>query len=247
MAGPTIIERQALGDLLDVLLKKGDSNSKWKAFIASWFADWNPIHNSAIGRYEYYKTLKEFPAYGKREIIRGVLLGWNEHHDTQILYDTINVLIYLKLCNTIEYFFVQQFCNFLISYSSLCKSNDQIIVEPRDNSFYTIRFMEEDIFSIGAIDFQLSSIGKDNVFCIVPWGNLLSAKTGECEDEILNDDVLPYIIENEIFPLLENEFAKELCPWITSSWDFDYRKEPLGRRIIIRMHSLYYEDNNGGY
>jgi len=243
--GPTIIERQALGNLLMVLQRKGENNNQWKNFIVRWFDDWSPICNSTISNYDYYKTLKEFPTNGKREIIRGVLLGWNEHHDTSILYNTINALIYLKVCNTVEYFFLQQFYNFLTYYSTICKSKELIKVEPKNNSFYTIRFKKDGFYSIGIVDFQLPPIGKDSLFCIVPWTGLLSAKNGIKESEILEEDTLDSIIEEEIYPLLQKEFAKKHCQWIRSKWDFSYQKEPLGRGVVITMHSLYYEDNNG--
>lgn len=246
---PTNLQREALGKLLEVLKRNG--NQRWKEFITSWFSDWEPICDSDMSQYQYYKTLKDFPIYGKREIIRGVLLGWNEHNDTLTLYNCINSLIYLKVCDTIEYFFMQQFYNFLTFYGKLCKSDEQIIIHAKDNSFYTIRFRKEGVYSdygesFGIIDFQLSPIGEDNVFCIVPWNSLLSVTTGIDEGDILDEETLSNII-GEIYPLLNNEFAKSHCHWIDSNWDFCYRKEPLGRGVIITMHSLYYEDFNGGY
>lgn len=248
--GPTIIERQTLGNLLDVLKKEG--NQEWKEFITSWFSDWSPISNSDISQYQYNKTLKNFPVNGKREIIRGVLLGWNKHHDSLTLYNCINSLIYLKVCDIVEYFFLQQFYNFLISFGKVCKNKEQIVVQPKNHSFYTIRFRKEGVYSeygasIGIIDFQLPPIGKNDTFCIIPWNSLLSAKTGLKENEVLEEETLPSIIEEEIFPLLENESAKEHCHRIESSWDFCFRKEPLGRGVVITMHSLYYKDLNNGF
>ncbi len=245
--GPSIIERQALGNLLEALKKNGNGNQNFSNYMTSWFSDWNPISNSDISLQQYYKTLKKFPTNAKREIIRGVLLSWNKHHNFQILYHSINTLIYLKVCDTVEYFFIQQFYNFLSSFSKVCNNSEFITIEARNASFYTIRFYEDRLNSKGIVDFQLAPIGRGEVFCIVPWNSLLSSKTGIEEDEVLEEGTWNEIVSTEIYPLLKNEFAKQHCNWINSNWDFEVKKEQLGRGLVITMHSLYYEDLNGGF
>lgn len=246
---PTIIERKALGNLQEVLKQQG-SSSEWKDYIENFFEGWKPIVNSDITLSQYYETLNQIPVNAKREIIRAVIMGWNEHHDRLTLYQCITTLIYLGICDVPGYFFLQQLYNFLCEFGKVCKEDIQICVTSRNHSDYTLRFRKEGEYmlygdSYGIIDFQLSRIGTEPLLLIVPWNSVLSKLTGISEDEILDDEIMPCIMSDDIYPLLKNEFAKKHNKLIQSNWDFDYQKERLSRGIVIIMHSLEYFDANG--
>ena len=247
---PSTIEREALGSLLKVLIRKSmNHNKKWEDFITSYFADWNPIMDSDISGYRYYSTLKSFPLNAKREIIRGVLLGWNEHHDHLTLYQCITALIYLKLCGPVEYFFLQQFYSFMSYYESTCPSSDNIWIQANSNSNYRIKFLEKENepfgHNYGYIDFQMSRINEENRLAIVPTFSLLNIKENLSEDTEHDKQSMDSIVSKQIAPLLNNEFAKKHCPWIYSSWKASYRKDQFGIGVVIIMNSLEYEDKSG--
>ena len=84
----TIVERQALGNLLKVLQKQGGYNPKWIQYIEDYFAGTYYRFRHIIVYLLSY--VKKIPRNGKREIIRGVLTGWNEHHSHLILHESIN-------------------------------------------------------------------------------------------------------------------------------------------------------------
>ena len=247
---PSLIERVALGNLLKVLIRQSlNHDKKWEDFITSYFADWNPIMDSDISGYRYYSTLKSFPLNAKREIIRGVLLGWNEHHDHLTLYQCIITLIYLKLCGPVEYFFLQQFYNFMSYYESICPSCKNIWIQDINNSQYRVRFHKKENSpfndNYGVIDFQLSDINDVEKLAIVPTFTLLNIKENILEDTEHDQQSMDAIVSEQIIPLLNNEFAKKHCTRIYSSWKVSYRQELCGNLLVLIMHSLEYEDYNG--
>lgn len=247
--GPSLLERKALGNLREVLKQKG-SSSEWKNYIHDFFEDWEPISDSDITLSQYYRTLVDFPDNAKREIIRGVIMGWNEHHDTLTLYLSITTLIYLGICDTVGYFFLQQFYNFLCKFGEVCKDDSQICVISLNNSVYTLRFRKEGEVtlygdSFGIIDFGLSRIGTKPLLFIVPSTSILSKLTGISKDKIFDEELMSGIMSEDIYPLLKNEFAKKHNRLIQSHWDFDFQKEQLSRGIVVIMHSLEYYDANG--
>ena len=247
---PSRIEREALGNLLKVLIKQSKNHDKsWENFITSYFSNYEPIMDSDINGYKYYSTLKAFPLNAKREIIRGVLLGWNEHHDHLTLYQCITTLIYLKLCGPVEYFFMQQFYNFISYYESICPSCKNIWIQANSNSNYRIRFLEKENepfgHNYGYIDFQMSPVNEDNRLAIVPTFTLLNIKGNLPENTEHDKQSMDSIVSEQIVPLLNDEFAKEHCPWIYSSWKASYRKDQFGIGLVLIMNSLEYEDSNG--
>ncbi len=247
---PSITEREALGKLLKVLIRKSmNHDKKWEEFITSYFAEWNPIMDSDISDYRYYSTLKSFPLNPKRAIIRGVLLGWNEHHDHLTLYNCITTLIYLKLCGPVEYFFLQQFYNFLSYYESVCPSCKNIWIQANSNSHYIIRFLEKENepfgHNYGGIEFKMFSENGESKLAIIPTFTLLNIKGYLPEDTEHDKHSMDSIVSEQIVPLLNNEFAKEHCPWIYSSWKASYQKDQFGIRLVLIMNSLEYEDSNG--
>ena len=250
MPGPSIIERQALGNLFEHITSQdpvGYGDYFWEEF-----SDWDPIKNASLSPYQYYSTLKSFPQHAKRLIIQGVLTGWNKHHDLNTLYQAITSLIYLKVCETSEYFLLQQIYNFLTHFKDVCDNLDSIEIESRKPNKYTLRFWKDNTIatrfqedgSRGIIDFELEPYGEEPLLAIVPWFTLLNSYTEQDQDTKWDEDDRSWIID-ELYDELSNEFAKTHCPWIQSTWDFDYQTEKFDRGIVIVMHSLSYQDNNG--
>ena len=245
MSKPSVLERQALGTLFNVLTEQnplGYGNYFWNDF-----EEWEPIKDAEIPPQKYYSTLKGIPHHAKRVIIQSVLLGWNKHHDIYTLYQGITTLIYLKICETSEYFFLQQIYNFLIYFKDVCGSDEFIEIESHRPNEYTIRFWKDNSWNHtngthGIVDFQLEPYGADPLMAIVPWYGLINSQFGR-EDTFNNEEELKYLM-NDLYPIINNEFAKKHCPWINSSWDFDYHNDKFNRGIVIILHSLEYTDNN---
>lgn len=110
--GPTLLQRQAVGNMIQHITNNHDS--EWGNWLFDALNDWELIPNSQISPYEYYKTLSELPAFPKRIICQLVVMGWNHHHDLQTLHDSITTLIYLKVCGPSEYFFFTKFIILLL-------------------------------------------------------------------------------------------------------------------------------------
>ena len=243
MSKPSVLERQALGTLFDVLTKQnpvGYENYFWNSF-----EEWEPIKDTEMPPQKYYSTLKGIPHHAKRVIIQSVLLGWNKHHDKYTLYQGITTLIYLKICEVSEYFFLQQVYNFLTYFEDVCSSDEFIEIESHAPNKYTIRFWKDNSLTHingthGIIDFELEPYGTDPLVAIVPWYDLINSYFGR--EDILNEEDLKWLM-GELYPVIDNEFAKKHSPWINSSWDFDFYDEQLHRGIVIILHSLEYVDN----
>lgn len=238
---PTIIERKALGNLLEILYQ-GDS-PKWNSYIKNYFENWNPIYDQ-IPSSLYCSTLASFPQNVKRTICKGVILGWNEHQELSTLYQVVTSLINLKVCDTTIYFFLQEFYNFIVYFKEVSESINHIMVTSRINGF-TLRFLKPNQYSIygdtyGTIDFQLSHIKEEPFLIIAPSKEILVKKLGLSFDD--NDDA-SCIMEN-LYPILNNEFIKRHNPCINSNWDFGYNFHHNGH-FVITMHSLQYSVNNG--
>ena len=165
------------------------------------------------------------------------------------LYECITTLIYLKLCGPVEYFFLQQFYNFLSYYESVCPSCKNIWIQANSNSHYKIRFLEKENepfgHNYGCIEFKMFSENGESKLAIVPTLSLLNIKGYLPEDTDHDKHSMDSIVSEQIVPLLNNEFAKEHCPWIYSSWKASYQKDQFGIRLVLIMNSLEYEDSNG--
>ena len=103
--GPSLLQRQAIGNLMTVITN--DHPTVWGNYLWEQMKGWNIIANSDISLHDYYYELKHIPDWPKRSIVYTILMSWNYHHNLQTLYDAINKLIYLKVCNATEYFLMQ--------------------------------------------------------------------------------------------------------------------------------------------
>ena len=245
---PSLIERQALGNLIKVLESK---SSELKGYFSNDFKEWNPIYDSGITGQRYYHTLREFPLYAKRCIIQSTLLGWNYHHDLRALYETLNTLIYLKLCGPAEYLFIQIIYNFIASYGDILNDYEYIEVESYEVNRYTLRFWKDDSImrdTYGIIIFELHDSKKEPSLAVVPWNSLLRNvydlhDTGDDFDALSKEDIDE--ITMRIGNIFKDEWALRHCPWIQSSWECGVGKEPLDRGIVFILKSIKYLDPNG--
>lgn len=244
---PSLKERQALGNLIKVLESK---NYELKEYYRESFDAWDPIYDSGISGYQYYKTLKDFPIHAKRCIIQTALLGWNIHKDLLTLHETITSLIYLDLCGPAEYYFMQIFNSLIRSFGSKLDDLSFIEIESYKVSDYTIRFWKDDTYdrdTYGIIDFQLHPTNTEPVLAIVPWNSLLRTvfelHSGDEDDELSDDEIED--VTTQLYSIFNNEWVKTHCPWIQSDWDFQYQKEQMGRGVVYILHSLRYYNSNG--
>lgn len=244
---PSFEERQALGNLIKVLESK---NYELKDYYRESFEGWDPIYDSGITGYRYYKALKDFPLHAKRCIIQTALKGWNIHKDLLTLHETITSLIYLDLCGPAEYYFMQILNSFIREYGSRLGDLPYIEIESYRVSDYTIRFWKDDTFdrdTYGIIDFQLHPTDRDPVLAIVPWNSLLRTiydlPSNDENDELSDDEIEE--VTSGLYSIFNNEWVKTHCPWIKSNWDFQYQKEQMGRGVVYILHSLNYYNSNG--
>lgn len=244
---PSIIERQALGNLVKVLESK---NYSLKKYYRDSFEGWDPIYDSGISGTKYYRTLKNFPLHAKRCIIQTALKGWNIHKDLLTLHDTITSLIYLDLCGPAEYYFMQILNSLISSYGSELGDLQYIEIESYRVSDYTIRFWKDDSFdrdTYGIIDFQLHDVNTEPVLAIVPWNSLLrkvyDLPSDDENDELSEDEIED--VTGQLYEIFSKEWVKTHCPWIRSNWDFQYQKEQMGRGVVYILHSLSYYNPNG--
>lgn len=245
--GPTLLQRKAIGRMINFI--QSSNPTKWGTWLWEDLENWNIENGDDISLFQYYSTLKSLPPHPKREIINSILDGWNHHHDIKTLYDSIISLICLKVCNSSEYFLLQQIFNFLTYFSDVCESDNDIFItrNPR-NHIYTLRFTKgEGIYgaSHGIIDFQLNDYNQDPIVAIVPWYSLLSVKYVIPDELDFDESDIEDFVANNLYSIIKNEFAKKHCPWIYSNWEIDVKEDKLKRGIVIILHSLEYEDNNG--
>ncbi len=244
--GPTLLQRQAIGKLVTVITKKNPTI--WGNYLWEQFESWDIIANSDISLYDYYYELKHIPDWPKRSIVYTVLMSWNYHHNMQTLYNAINTLIYLKVCNSTEYYLMQYMFNFLQYFSTLCKNINTIEIQQNmfNRDTFTLRFWKDDchLDTHGIVDFQFSPVGKEPQIAIVPWFGLINEKTNHRYNYNTQQGI-DDLVNTEFLPLLQKEFAKKHCPWIYSNLRFGYQKERLDRGLVILLSSLEYEDSNG--
>lgn len=244
MNGPSISQRQALGNLADVLTSK--KPVVFKNYFKDFFEEWNPIYDSNISGYSYYKAIKDFPLNVKRYIVQAVLKGWNLHKDLLTLYETINTLIYLDVCGPAEYYFMQIAYNMLSDFSDKLDCQPFVEIQSYTNSKYTMRFWKDvkRYDTYGIIDFELHNEHQPPLLAVVPWFDLLKNVYEYDEEEEFDEETIDEVTQ-EIYPLFENEFAKKHCHRIQSEWDFGMQEEQFGRGILYIFHSLKYVNHNG--
>ena len=247
-SGPTLLQRQAIGKLFQHITN--EHSATWGNYLFESLEDWNLLPNSDISRSQYYSTLANLPSHPKRVICQIVIMGWNEHHNIQTLYDSIISLIYLKVCGPAEYLFLQQIYNFIIHFKSVCDDVKNIYINQLGLHQYNIVF-EKNYETLAVIDIKMNHPSTDPGLDIIPWfvsfDNLkgLERHTTRTQIQSIND-----FVSNEVMPIIDNEFAKTHCPWIYSSYEYKVKCDPddyftCGMAPIITIFNIEYVDNNG--
>lgn len=98
--------------------------------------------------------------------------------------------------------------------------------------------------SLALVDLEMSRTTDAPMVVVVPWyisfDNLKGFPEGTTQ-------ALPTreFVEEEVLPIISNEFAKKHCRWIYSNCDFSFRNHPHGVAPIIFLTNLQYIDRNG--
>lgn len=241
---PSILERQALGDLAKALT--GKNSAAFGDYFIDFFDDWEPIYDSGISYPNYIRTLKIVPLNAKRYIVQSVLKGWNLHKDLPTLYECINLLVFLDICGPAEYYLMQIAYNMISTYGNAFNNLPCIYVESYKNTEYTLRFWKNENPLIGGtygiVDFKLHREGTKTLLTIIPGNSLLKSYykipeniniEGQIEDEVFED----------MMNLLGEEFSKEVCPKIYSDWSCDLGMDPFRRTNVLKLHPEYINKN----
>lgn len=242
---PSLIQRQAVGNMIQYIT---DNHSpKWGNWLFDSLEDWHLLPNSNISLSQYYSTLANLPDFPKRILCQIVMMGWNEHHDLHTLYDSINSLIYLKVCGPSEYFFLHQVYNFIAHFRNVCDDDKKIFIQEHNINKYTIRFTKDGHMmgeSLALVDLEMSRTTDTPMVVVVPWyisfDNLNNLPEGSSQSKPIME-----FIEDEVLPIICNEFATNHCKWIYSNCDFSFRNHPHGVAPIVFLNNIEYVDNNG--
>lgn len=243
--GPTLLQRQAIGNMFQTITD--NHPNEWGNWLFESLDDWDLLPNSNISPSDYYSTLANLPSFPKRILCQIVIMGWNEHHDLHTLYDSINSLIYLKVCGPSEYFFMQEVYNFISKFSPVSGDDSKIFIQQHNIHKYTLRFTKDGHMmgeSLALVDLEMSRTTDDPMVVVVPWymsfDNLDGVPEGSAKSKPTRE-----FIEDRIMPIISNEFAKRHCRWIYSNCDFSFRNHPNGCAPIIFMNNIEYVDGNG--
>lgn len=245
--GPTLLQRQAVGNLIQHITNNHDS--EWGNWLFDALNDWELIPNSQISPYEYYKTLSELPAFPKRIICQLVVMGWNHHHDLQTLHDSITTLIYLKVCGPSEYFFLHQIYNFITHFRKVCNDDKKIFVQEHNIHKYTIRFTSDGNMmgeALALVDLEMSKTSEQPKVVVAPWFYSFDNLNGHPEGTSASKPIVEFI-EEQVLPIISNEFAKRHCPWINTNCMLRFREDPFGNTPIIFLTDIVYINNNGNF
>lgn len=243
--GPTLLQRQAIGNMFQFITD--NHTCEWGNWLFESLEDWNLLPNSNISPSQYYNTLANLPDFPKRIICQIVIMGWNEHHDLHTLYDSINSLIYLKVCGPTEYVFLHQVYNFISHFRSVCSDDKNIFIQEHNINKYTIRFTEDGQMmgkSLALVDIEMSKTTEPPVVVVVPWYISFDNLIGDIEGTAQAKPAQQFV-EDEIIPIVCDEFAKTHCRWIYSDYDISFRLHPYGVAPIIFVENIQYVDNNG--
>lgn len=243
--GPTTLQRQAIGNMFQYITN--NHPQAWGNWLFDALEDWDLLPNSEISPSQYYSTLANLPAHPKRIIMQIIIMGWNEHHDMQALYDAINTLIYLKVCGPAEYFFLHQVYNFMSYFQSVSNDDKKIFIQMHNLNKYTLRFTSDGHMmgeSKALVDLEMSRSSDEPMVVVAPWYYSFDNKMGLPEGTSKSRHTQEFI-EEEVLPIICDEFAKRHCHWIYSNCSMSFREDNFGNTPIIFLTNIQYIDNNG--
>lgn len=238
--GPTLLQRQAIGNMFKTITDAHPNS--WGNWLFETLEDWGLLPNSDISISQYYDTLVNLPAFPKRIICQIITMGWNEHHDLQAFYDAITTLIYLKVCGPSEYFFLHQVYNFIKHFRRLSGKDKNIFIQRHNVNKYTIRFTSDGHVmgeALALVELEMSKTSEAPMVVVSPWfmsfDNLADNPEGTAQSQPTQK-----FIEDEILPIICNEFAKRHSRRIFSNYEMRFRLHPYAEAPMVFLTNLQY-------
>lgn len=238
--GPTVLQRQAIGNMFQTITEAHPQS--WGNWLFEALGDWGILPNSDISIEQYYDTLANLPVFPKRIICQVITMGWNEHHDLQTLYDSITTLIYLKVCGPSEYFFMHQVYNFIAHFRNLSNVDQNIFIQRHNVNKYTIRFTSDGHImgeALAIVDLEMSRTSEAPIVVVSPWFMSFDNLAGNPEGTAKSRPIQNFI-EDEIVPIICDEFAKRHSRHIFSNCEMRFRLHPYEEAPMVFLTNLQY-------
>lgn len=234
----TLLQRQAIGKMLRTIT---DTHPiEWRHWLLKTLEDWELLPDSDLLLGQDWRTLANLPEFIKRTICQTIIMGWNQHHDLKTLYDAIIFIIGHNVCGPSEYYFMHLVYNSL-SYFIKCRGDNErsLFIEQYNEIYFSIRSIivleEEELnTSLPWIDIALNKIHKSHMIVIIPW--IISM------DNIINTKPAQRLLEEDILPIICNEFAKRYCSQIYSAFEVRFKRHTRTFAPTIFLTNLQYSD-----
>ena len=226
----TFNQRKAISQMISAL-----SNRGWqKMETLKFFSDYRlPVNCSELPPYTYYQLLRELPLSVKRDIIRRIFQAWGVLHNYNSLaiYQAFSMLIYLKICSGVEFFFMNSLCS-LRDYFG----NKGIKGESFDDSHYKLFYENPE----KQVEFTLNE-SSDKLLITIS-GDLLNEKSP------FNDIPTPKQ-KDSLIACITDLKLKRTMHWIHTDGKIEYRyKNNTGKGYAqITLSEIEYSDNNGAF
>lgn len=229
----SIEQKKAISDFINFLTSSGIG---WDESLWNEFEELEiPKNDSPLSLYSYYKNLKKLPAETKRKILQIIILAWNDKKDKDLykscLYESLQKLIYLKICDVNSFHFINLFWN-LIAYFDGFNDNG-LYIESMDPDWYTI------YISGGAIRMSMGDIDESIKYIEINMdGDILE----ENFDLSLGHDAALF---NDLYDRLLEYASKSHCHWIQYKASLKATYHYYIPALCIEVNNLEYLDTNG--
>ncbi|MDE7420048.1 MAG: hypothetical protein K2N35_07545 [Muribaculaceae bacterium] len=224
----TFNQRKAISQMISAL-----SNRGWqKMETLKFFSDYRlPVNCSELPAYTYYQLLRELPLSVKRNIIRRIFQAWVALHNYNdfAIYEAFSMLIYLKICSGVEFFFMNSLCS-LRDYFGI----KGIKGESFDDSHYKLYYENSE----KQIEYILDE--NTNKLKIIIDGALLNEKApfNDMPTQKQKDSLMACITDLQL---------KGTMRWIYADGKIEYQYKNNARKgyVQITISEIDYSDNNG--
>lgn len=180
----------------------------------------------------YYRELMNLPADTKRVVIQNVILAWNSNKNPLTLYESLQKIIYLKICNIVEFHFINVFYNVFAYFGGLNNQDVQIVsLHPY---YYTIEFGNFNNISIhmSTLDEPKQYVGF-SVEC-----ELLESRFPNASGMDVNDF-------KPLFDYILDYSSKNHCHWIQYRSTLSANFFAYIPGLVIEVVDLEYFDGSG--
>ena len=104
----SIEQKKAISDFVNFLTSSGIGwdNSLWHSFEELEISK----NDSPLSLYSYYKNLRKLPSETKRKILQIIILAWNKKEKKEgfCLFESLQKLVYLKICDVNSFHFIKK-------------------------------------------------------------------------------------------------------------------------------------------